>query len=120
MKKKESDFYAKYANMICESEGLDVRFEPEYRFHPDRRWRADLADPNKKIMIEIEGGVFVYGRHNNAVGYVKDMEKYNVATHLGWRVLRYTPRQFMDGAFIEDVRFILERDSNANTKQMEG
>lgn len=59
----------------------------EYRFHPKRRWRFDYAIPSHKIAIEIEGGVWTYGRHNRARGYLADMEKYNEATRLGWQLL---------------------------------
>jgi very-short-patch-repair endonuclease len=64
---------------------------PEHRFHPVRRWRFDYAFVDKKLAIEIEGGCFVQGRHTRGAGFSGDMEKYNQATILGWRVLRYTP-----------------------------
>lgn len=61
----------------------------EYKFHDVRRWRFDYALPNKKIAIEIDGGLWVSGRHNRASGYIKDMEKFNSASILGWRILKY-------------------------------
>lgn len=64
--------------------------EREFRFHPKRLWRFDFAYPNEKIAIEIEGGVFVRGRHTTGIGFTADTEKYNEAIKLGWRVLRYT------------------------------
>jgi hypothetical protein len=69
--------------------------EREYRFHPTRRWRADLAYPDAKppMLIEIEGGSWINGRHNRAKGFQADLCKYNAAVGLGWRVLRYTPQQ---------------------------
>ncbi len=57
----------------------------EYRFHPTRRWRFDLAWPSVKLAVEIEGR----GRHQTFMGFAKDAEKYNAALLLGWRVLRY-------------------------------
>lgn len=60
----------------------------EYRFC-DRKWKFDFAYPDKMVAIEIEGGVWVAGRHNSAAGFIKDCEKYNTATSLGWRVLRF-------------------------------
>jgi very-short-patch-repair endonuclease len=64
----------------------------EYRFYPTRRWRFDYAYPEKKIAVEIEGGAFTMGRHTRGAGFIGDMEKYNAATMLGWRILRYTPK----------------------------
>jgi len=61
----------------------------EYQFAPPRRWRFDVAIPNEKIAIELEGGIFTGGRHTRGVGFLNDMEKYNAATALGWRVLRF-------------------------------
>jgi len=69
----------------------------EHHFHPTRRWRFDVAFPAHKLAVEIEGGAFTRGRHNRGVGFVKDMEKYNTAALLGWRVFRFTPGQVLDG-----------------------
>ena len=67
--------------------------EREYRFDPKRRWRFDFAWPSLKLAVEIEGGVWIRGRHVRPVGYLADLEKYNRAVVLGWRVLRYAPHQ---------------------------
>ncbi len=76
---------------------LGIRLTPEYRFAPPRRWRFDFACPEKMIAIEVEGGVWMRnpGRHNRGSGFVKDMEKYNTAAAMGWRVLRFTPEQLL-------------------------
>ena len=63
----------------------------EHRFHPTRKWRFDLAFIKEKLAIEIEGGVWIIGRHNRGAGFIKDMEKYNEATFYGWKLLRFTP-----------------------------
>jgi hypothetical protein len=38
--------------------------------------------------MEIEGGIWLQGRHNRATGFIADMEKYNEATLSGWRIFR--------------------------------
>lgn len=65
--------------------------EVEYRFAPPRRWRFDYAWPSAKVAVEIEGGIWIRGRHVRGAGYASDIEKYNCATELGWRILRYQP-----------------------------
>lgn len=65
----------------------------EHYFALPRRWRFDLAFPDYRVAIEIEGGVYVAGRHARGAGYEKDTEKYNTATVLGWLVLRFTTSQ---------------------------
>ena len=65
--------------------------EREYRFAPPRRWRFDCAWPALGVAVEIEGVVFSgKGRHQTAKGLEADCEKYNTATLLGWRLLRFT------------------------------
>ncbi len=63
----------------------------EFKFHPDRRWRADFAIPSEKLLIEIDGGVWSGGRHTRGAGFIGDCEKLNAAAVLGYRVLRYQP-----------------------------
>ena len=64
--------------------------EPEYKFYSARKWRFDWAFVSKKIAIEVEGNAWNVkggGRHNQDA----DLEKYNQAALLGWRVLRFSP-----------------------------
>jgi very-short-patch-repair endonuclease len=69
----------------------------EYRFAPPRRWRFDLAWPERMLAVEVEGGVWVGGRHTRPAGYEKDCEKYSEAAVLGWRVIRVTTQMVKDG-----------------------
>ena len=78
--------------VFCQAHRLPVPVR-EYRFHPVRKWRFDYAWTEQKVALEQEGGVFRGGRHTSGVGFVKDMEKYNTATMLGWRIIRGTPQQ---------------------------
>lgn len=63
--------------------------EREHRFHPTRRWRFDFAFPAFKVAVEMEGGG---GRHHSFAGHHGDCDKYNAATNLGWRILRFTAK----------------------------
>lgn len=90
-----------------------LRFR-EFKFCPDRRWRFDFALINYQLGvhcntgIEIEGGAFTQGRHTRGNGFIADMEKYNHAALLGWRVLRFTPAQVRDGTAIAFIRKVLD------------
>lgn len=77
--------------------------EREYRFHPVRRWRFDLAYPEKKIAFEIEGGTWTGGRHVRGAGFEKDIEKYNEATRLGWKVYRFTSGMIQSGEALKMI-----------------
>ena len=76
--------------IICKND-LRVECVKEFKFHPTRKWRFDYAIPEHKIALEVEGGVWTGGRHTSSTGFLKDMEKYNTATSMGWRVFRTTP-----------------------------
>lgn len=79
--------------------GLDC--VTEFRFHPVRRWRADYAILSHKILIEVEGAVWVQGRHTRGSGFVKDLQKYNTATAMGYSVLRVQPKDLMSTELID-------------------
>lgn len=66
----------------------------EHRFHPERKWRFDFALPDKLIACEYEGIHSEKSRHTTVTGYQGDIEKYNEATALGWRVLRFTAKTY--------------------------
>ena len=73
----------------------------EFRFHPERRWRFDFAWPDRKVAMEVEGGVWSGGRHTRGAGFEGDCEKYNIAVLAGWKVLRVTARHIKSGAALE-------------------
>ena len=97
--------------------------EREYRFHHERRWRADFAHVGARVLIEIEGGIWVNGRHNRAAGFNADLEKYLAAGLAGWRVFRFGPDQITLGnveRMAEQVRDVIRRlstESNLAEKQ---
>ena len=67
--------------------------EKEFRFYPVRKWRADFAHLPSRTLIEIEGGIYVNGRHNRGAGFAADLEKYLEAALAGWRVVRLGPNE---------------------------
>lgn len=79
----------------------------EYVFHPFRKWRLDLAWPDRKIGLEIDGAVYANGRHTRGAGFEGDCEKLNQAQLLGWKVLRYSTGQVRKGAYVDDLKRVL-------------
>lgn len=77
----------------------------EYQFHIERKWCFDLAWLDRYVAVEIEGGTFLKGggRHNRAKGFRNDIDKYNAATLLGWRVFRVTTAMVADGSALAVV-----------------
>ena len=93
---------------VAEKYSVEVEFE--FRFHPVRRWRFDACFPELKIAIEQEGAVWVQGRHTRGSGFVKDMEKYNAAAELGYRLFRYTPKDVKSGKMFAQVEGVVKAD----------
>jgi hypothetical protein len=81
---------------------------PEYKFHNTRKWRFDYCWIDKKIALEVEGGVWTNGRHTRGSGFIKDMEKYNNAALLGYRIIKCTPTSLMDKENIKLIENILK------------
>ncbi|MFX5825447.1 DUF559 domain-containing protein [Acinetobacter baumannii] len=80
-----------------------ISFEQEYKFHPKRKWRADFLITGKKILVEVEGGIWSGGRHTRGKGYLGDMEKYNEAAIIGFTVLRFSTEQVKAGVAIKQI-----------------
>jgi very-short-patch-repair endonuclease len=77
--------------------------EREYKFHPVRKWRVDFAYPIHNIAIEVEGGVWIHGRHNRGLGFEKDCEKYNELALAGFYLYRFTSSMIHDGTALRTV-----------------
>ena len=83
----------------------------EFVFAPPRKWRADFCWVAQKLLIELEGGVHLMGRHQRPKGFQDDCIKYNAATLAGYRVLRFTAADVKSGAAISTVIAALNGDA---------
>lgn len=111
-KRKQTDFrrsasngeqpLAHFVALACGLAGWPVP-QAEYRFHPVRRWRIDFAWVERKLALEVEGGVWVVGRHNHPVGFMRDIEKYNELAVMGWRLIRLMPSQIRKVEVLHDL-----------------
>ena len=82
-----------------------INFVSEHQFLSDRKFRFDIAMPEKKIAIEYEGlenkQQGKKSRHTTNVGYSNDCLKYNLAIVNGWKVLRFTAYNYEEvGKFL--------------------
>ena len=107
--------------------------EREYRFHPVRRWRLDLAwtgeivrrestsadgcsdmkywlDIVPLVAVECHGGTYSGGRHTRGKGFENDREKMNEAQLAGFIVLEFTSQQIDDDPeyCVDQIRRALE------------
>lgn len=67
----------------------------QFLFHPKRKWTVDFAWPDLKIIVEVQGGIFMpkgKGGHNRGAYMEKEYEKHNEAARLGWQVYKFGPK----------------------------
>lgn len=85
----------------------NIHFEREYRFHPKRKWKSDFYIPTglgqQPILVEVEGAVFIGGRHTRGKGYENDCEKYTEACIMGYMLLRGSTGMVRSGYLIDAV-----------------
>jgi hypothetical protein len=74
-------------------EDYGIPAEAEYKFYKDRNWRFDFAWPEEKLALEVQGGLFSYGRHSRGAALMKEHEKLNYAASVGWRILYTIPSE---------------------------
>jgi very-short-patch-repair endonuclease len=84
-----------YCEVFEKLKSLDPETQMEVPFKrimPTRRmYRADFLCPKLRLIVEINGGQFVAGRHNRGgEGYENDITKINLAQINGYRVLQFT------------------------------
>ena len=118
-KRKKRDFVAMFKqawNLGTSKESQTWFPVREFRFHPMRKWRFDLAWPGIKLAVEIEGLTGGKGgRHQRMAGYQRDVEKYREAAKLGWLVLRYTGQEIVQRPvqIVEEVVEVLKKRSES-------
>ena len=84
--------------------GLPEPFR-EFVWHPTRNFRADLAWPALKQIVEVDGAV-----HRMKDKFARDIERHNLLMMQGWRYLRVTPQMVRSGEALTVVKtFLNER-----------
>ena len=78
-------------------------FIQQHKFHPTRKWASDFAWPKRHLIVEVEGATWAGGRHTSGAGFAKDCIKYNSATLMGYKVLRFTSNQIKDGSALVTI-----------------
>ena len=77
----------------------------ELRPWTDRRFRLDLAWPDRLMCAEVDGGEWIAGQHGRGQGMIDDCTKANRLVLEGWAVFRFCGTQVRDGSALT----VLER-----------
>lgn len=80
----------------------------QVKFHPERRWKFDLAWPEINLAVELQG----FGTHSSVKGLMADTEKFCEAAVLGWTVLPVLYRQVKDGRAASWIESVYRRLAN--------
>src|ERR1019366_1704186 len=91
-------------NTLMLTESTGHKPTPEFRFDPKRRWRFDYAWPDFKVALEVQGGIFIQGRHSRGAALLKEWEKLNRAAELGWRILYCQPDNLLKTATLAQLK----------------
>lgn len=98
------------AMLVQQCEVIGLKLEPEFQFHPTRKFRVDwrvhlgmwegkrpqhseTTFAPTRVLIDYEGGIFHKGRmgHDSVKGIKRDIEKHNLAQIEGYIMIRVTP-----------------------------
>ena len=87
------------ADFVQQLDLVGINVEPEFFFALPRKYRADWRVKDTRILIEYEGGLFKKraSGHLSISGVIDDIERINLATLLGWIVIRITPKHVVSG-----------------------
>ena len=97
------------ANLLFQIRAINLPDpEQQYVFAKPRKWAFDLCWPDYMWAVECEGGLWVKGRHNRPEGMKKDMDKYNAAALLGWKLLRFSADHIKSGEALATIEKALE------------
>ena len=84
----------------------------QYKFHPDRQWKADFAWCKSEygptyIMLEVNGGTYIQGSargaHSRGPRQRADYEKWSEASLLGWTLILVDSVDVRKGVHISRV-----------------
>ena len=94
----------KITAILLKSNG--IKFIEQVDVIPGRKFRFDFQIIGTNILIEIQGGQWITGRHNHGSAMTKQYEKYNLAQIHGYRVLQYGTDMIRNNPMqiIEDIR----------------
>lgn len=70
----------------------------QFRYVPGRKFTADFAWPDARLLVFCEGGVFGGKAHGSVSGILKDVERSQFAASNGWRVFRVTNKCLKENA----------------------
>ena len=80
----------------------------QFRYVPGRKFTADFAYTERRLLIHVDGGVYSRQAHGSITGILADIARQNLATLGGYRALRVTPDMVKDGTALKLIEEALK------------
>ena len=96
----------------CEARGLppsELQFKLPRPDAPGHFWVFDCVFPRHKVIIEIDGGIWIRGAHGHPLDILRNMSKQNDAQLAGYAILRFTPQQVKTGEAANTTEKLLRK-----------
>lgn len=95
--------------------------ETEVELIPGRKFRFDFVWRERRLVAEVEGGMYAPGggRHRQREGFERDAEKYNLASGLGFLVVRFTPAMIRSGQAIRTLEGLLKGEVQVKRAELQ-
>lgn len=94
-------------------------FEEEFRFIPERKWKADFYLRHYRILLECDGGLWSKGNsgHSSGTGIINGYDRCNEAQIAGYKMLRFDGNAIKNG---EAMKVILRACQIGEGKEWRG
>lgn len=93
----------------------DIDLIAEVSLIPGRRFRFDYVHPGAKVAIEINGQIWHKGGHSSGRGLMKDYEKLNLASSLGYCVFQLSD-EMINARWLELIAATVQRRLEEKSK----
>lgn len=84
-----------------------IPFERQVRLCKHRKWKLDFLVAGI-LAVEVDGAIWVNGRHSRGAGITSDAEKLNQATLSGLKPLRFTGDHVKSGYALATIEAALK------------
>lgn len=81
----------------------------QWKIPEDNRFIFDFAYPDIKLVIEVDGGIWMKkGAHNTGNAIIRDCKKNNRAVLSGYALLRFTTDRIESGEALNEIEMALK------------
>jgi len=96
--------------LLLQLRAVGLNPKRQYQFHPQRKFRADFAWPEHRLIVEVMGSTWIPNTgHTSGRGIQRDYEKSNLAQLMGYTYLQFTRKDIEDGTALSTIEEVIRR-----------